>query len=290
MQKKWAALAYESTHLWYLEVTPSNSETLRIDGHWAGYTDKAASLFQHGEVSGSGRWIVRNEELSVSLEFKNLQSGLRKNSAFVLKRVTGVSGQNTSPDAEFLRGFTSADFAQPILYNEVIPRQLAWGQEIETQFLTRLSPLVAVLRLPDGSAPINVDGKLEEPAWNSLLLDTGQSSGTLPGTEGSGDAKALFRYDSKGLYFAFSVGQTPSKPQVALTLLTRFDLPLAQSTRWSVVLGKEGIQASRLEVLGRQTPWQCQWQTGDFRIEWGIGGGNIYSLLRIAGHACAESG
>ena len=51
-------------------------------------------------------------------------------------------------------------------------------------------------------------------------------------------------------------------PELVLTVLARFEVPVSYSTRWSVLYRNDGIRASRAETSGRSVAWQCEWETG----------------------------
>lgn len=249
---KWKALAYEGTHIWALEISTQNPETLHVEGHWAGYNDRTASVFQHGDVAGTGRWIVPNEEVSIALEFKNLLDGSRNNRAFICRRAKG--GES---DVDFLAGFASSDFARPLLYNEVMPRRLQWSKEVETDFLRRLFPRVVALRLSEGTSPITLDGTLDEAIWKSSILVPASERGPI-----AAGNRLLCLYDARGLYVGVRMAASPGDPELVLSVTSQFEIPASQSARWAVIFGHEGIRGSRSEASGRPVPWQSEWETG----------------------------
>lgn len=250
--RQWTALAYEGARIWALEVSTQNPETLHIEGHWAGYADRAASVFQQGDVTGTGRWIVPNEELSLALEFNNLLDGVRKSGAFICRKTRGAVS-----DTDFLAGFASDDFALPLLYNEILPRGLEWGEDVETAFLARLAPRLVAFRLPEGAGPITIDGTLDEAIWKSSSLNPGFDRTSR------GDKNRLWcLYDSRGLYVSARMSLPEADPELVLTVLARFEVPVSYSTRWSVLYRNDGIRASRAETSGRSVAWQCEWETG----------------------------
>lgn len=249
---EWNALAFESTRMWLIEFDAERSTTLQVSGKWARYSDRAASLFEHGDITGEARWVVPNEELSLSLEFRNLQDGTRETGAFVLKKTAAEPSETV-----FLQKFVSEDFALPLLYNEIIPRNLAWGQTVELLFLTRLSPRLAVPLIGEDVSSMNLDGKITDSEWGHFVVENPDGAGILTESGGDPNNRLLVRYDDKGLYAALTLGVAPRSPEIVLTLVPQLQIPVTESPCYSLLIAEEGVREGRRLVDERQIPWNC---------------------------------
>ncbi len=250
----WTALAFESTQIWLFDVVAQAPGIFRVTGNWAGYSDRTATLFQHGEIIGSARWTASNVEMTASLEFRNLLSGNRQRKAFVLKR-----SNQTLSDVDYVNHFAASDFGQVLLYNEVMPRRLAWGRRVEDAFLARAARVVAVPELGTEDGVIVVDGDLSDEPWPASALDSGEGPGVVGG-EGSGAPRLFARRDGKGLYLGFRAPGMPGNPHLRLAIMPRFDIPVRDSSRWSILANKDGIKTSRHGRGDNVLPWRCAWQ------------------------------
>ena len=158
-----------------------------------------------------GQERSRSHELSLALEFNNLLDGVRKSGAFICRKTRGAVS-----DTDFLAGFASDDFALPLLYNEILPRGLEWGEDVETAFLARLAPRLVAFRLPEGAGPITIDGTLDEAIWKSSSLNPGFDRTSR------GDKNRLWcLYDSRGLYVSARMSLPEADPEIEKLLEDR---------------------------------------------------------------------
>jgi hypothetical protein len=158
-----------------------------------------------------------------------------------------------------LNRFASSDFAQVLLYNEVMPRRLTWGRDLETRFLARGAPRIAVPVLAAEDGAITIDGNLDDPPWPSSALDRGEAQGMLEG-KGSGDSQMFVRQDDKGVFVAIRTREPGEDPHLRLALMPRFEIPVGNSSRYSVLVSEDGIEAGRLRKDDLTSPWPCPWQ------------------------------
>jgi len=257
----WDVIAAASARLWRLQATPqATGAGLVFEGSWAEYTDTSARVFRYGTLSGNGRWLRPNEEMAATLTFTSLQDGSQSTQALILR-----TAANPITLAEYARRLEGSDHAQALIYKELIPRNQAWAEEVESRYLCAVSRRVTVPRRAGGVPEI--DGNLDDPCWHDFI----EAAGAAPGmaVTGEGDARATIRlrYDDDALYLAVAVRPIPVQPRLIITVLPRFGVPVAMSTRWAVrAEGGRVIAAQRL-VADRSVPWSCDWTLADQREE-----------------------
>ena len=251
---EWQVIAWESTHLWFLSAKVLPDNTLAFDGHWAEYTDTSARVFRYGSLAGTGRWYRPGEDLTVSLTFQSGQDGSTWSRSFSLKR--SASAVEASA---YLADMESADYIQPILYNELAPRNVPWLRAFETEMLGRGPRRAIVAGLHPEFGSIHVDGRLDEPAWKNALHHNNEE-GALPGKPEDSGSALSFRYSGESLFVGVHAGGVLNEPRLVISLQNGFSLPMGSSPRWSVQVEDGKIVASRHVRGARELPWECHWQ------------------------------
>lgn len=247
-------LAAQNLHLWSINAETVDDDLLRFSGNWAEYSDSTARSFRYGSLSGAGRWIVPNQELSVALEFVSSLDGARREASYMLKRSPTNMGT-----ADFLRILEESPHFPAILYNELLPRQLYWAMEVERYFAAAFGAPITLPRLNKDSAPPTIDGRLDEPCWHVSGLDSPEAQGLLQQSVAEKSAKIMLRYDSKGLYIGCQINSPLGNERISLGLLTHYRTPATDSPRWMVQIDQGVIQASRHIRRGQRMPWDCAW-------------------------------
>jgi len=250
---QWSVLAARSTHLWFMTAAADEEGALSFTGNWAEYTDETALAFRYGTMEGTGYWLAPAAHMALSLDFHSVQEGLRWTRTFNLSR-----SPETLTGKEFVNRFMASEYAQPILYRELIPRGLAWAEALETTFIASEEARAVVPFVRANLDDITIDGRLDEAEW--LTPHPQGQPGALPACPLSSTARLLVRYNTSGLYLGFSVPGHVVQPRLDVELLTGFGLPLSHSPRWRIQTGGTTIVEQRHLHRGQVVPWQCQWE------------------------------
>ena len=249
-----AYAAFDGT-IWGLRLVP-DSNTLRVDGEWAGYEGDTGGGLAMGAIHGQARWLVPDASLLMSLEFTDD----RANS----KRHETVSLTKTSPsqtDTQFLLQFEAMPLQQPLLYNELVPRRAEWAMELDSLLPALAGARTRVPRLNADSGSIEVDGILDEDLWTQRFVDESGTIGILNGMPGRVEARMLVRADDTGLYVGIRVPvEQPARHGIDLAICKRFSLPESMTRWWRMSYDADTGMVADTLVAGRVRPWSCTWQ------------------------------
>jgi len=211
-----------------------------LRGGWADYRGVAGTVFRHGTVSGSGAWSRNRDTLTSLLEFTSHQDNSR------WTRTVTATHAPEATDTAFLLGAEARPNTLALLYNEVLPRNLAWAAPFE-EHLPAVGGRLEVLPVeasPGGGA------LLEESDWRGV-----GGRGRLAAIPHASGAFLQARYSEEGLHFYMHVpAERPDTLHLELSLLTQYAAPLSRAPRH--VLRHEMGGTSRLELVeaGRATP------------------------------------
>jgi serine/threonine-protein kinase len=262
---EWTAVAFETSHLWFMQAVTPSANSVAFEGQWAEYGDSAASLFRQGTLSGSGRWVKPDETLAVTLEFRDEQEGSRETRSFVLRSATG---HESGP--EFTARLETNAYAQSLLFNELVPRATPWALSCEKLLWPGPSRRTVVPFL-DAGMPVRLDGRLDEDAWRAAVGEEEGEPGVLKGVASGREARMLVRYNLQGMYFGLHVPGHFIDPRISISVLNRFCIPVAESSVWSVAFCKDVVLSGRYMKRKKQLPWTCDWKAastnGDYACE-----------------------
>lgn len=251
----WRAIAWESSHVWQFDIAPEAENVQNVAGNWAEYADATARVFRYGTLSGTGHWLRTAEQISLSLSFVGAQDG----SSTPMSLIMNVS-ERQETEADFACRLLGSDYAQALLYNELLPRKALWIAEAERDFLGAGTPRLVVPHLHDSKAPALVmDGKLDEPAWQffaSPARGNGED-GVLPCSSGGGRSLLLARYDDKALYLAFRFSETMAAPRLLVGIMNEFFVPVAKSPRRLIQAGRNGVEMQHRIQNGSEEEWSA---------------------------------
>ncbi len=253
----WTGLAWQGTHLWYLEQITEEAKICTVQGFWAEYQDETASLFNQGTISGSGQWIVGGSQIAVTLEFRNSADGTRKTRPLMLN----LSNAQIS-STEYMRRFSQSDFMTPLVFNEISLRALPWAPSFESDILARTSPILPIRGIPNGVPPPDVDGHMQESEWNVLFPVQSEGVSGIPPNAGSCPARLLTAFDKDNLYVAVEAMAPIAKPRVVLSLINEFQSPAPDSPHWLLVAETSGITTGTHRVNRQEEVWRPQCQVG----------------------------
>ncbi len=249
------AFAAMGSTLWYLRLY-LEEETIRIEGNWAQYVGPAGSLLRMGTITGSAQWLADDTSLLANLEFVDEQDNVKRSMTISVDRPP-----ETTTDTGFLLNLERQPMIQPLLYNELIPRNLSWAKNVES-----LLPALANARTKvpfadirdDGYEP---DGKLDDPHWLQSFADSAGPLGVLMGVPHRSRARLMLRCGETGLHLGISLPQAPDRDLgLALALRRQASIPQTHSPWWKVTyMPIEGLSAI-YTVGNRVQPWNCRWR------------------------------
>ncbi len=251
---EYQVLAAKDTHLWQMRARVMDKDTLSFSGNWAEYSDTTARTFQYGTLTGTGRWINVNQDLSLALQFVSSLDGAHQEGSYVLNR----SPRDIS-EVIFLRELEKSAYFPAILYNELFPRQAAWALEVERCFAAAFGPVITVPFIRgDAAAPI-MDGRLSESCWRISELENAEGQGLLRNDPQETPDKMILRYNAQGLYIGWRIQSAPASARISLGLMTHYQTPATESLRWSAQIEQGVITAIRHVQRGQGVPWNCNW-------------------------------
>jgi serine/threonine protein kinase len=252
---EWNALAFAPASVWSVRATVGKGDAVGLEGNWAEYTDESARVFRHGTVSGTGRLFAAEGNLTVVLTFRCAQDASTWERSLVLKRAA-----EPWTDIEFMRQMESAKFVQPLLYRELLPRGVAWVESVESEWVAAGDSRVVVPYASPAAGGIQVDGRMDEAEWRTITPDGKGTAGSAPGKPDGSGAMMLLRYGDEGLYFGIQARKLLKNPRLTVVLMSHFNVPVAQSPRWSVQIDQGRVVVQRYLTRNGQEPWECQWQ------------------------------
>jgi len=219
----------------------ANGDSVVFRGGWADYRGIAGTVFRHGTVSGTGAWSPNWDTLTALLEFTSHQDNSR------WTRTVTATHAPEATDTAFLLGAESRPNTLALLYNEVLPRNLAWAAPFEEHLPALLG---GRLEVPPVEAPPGGGALFEESDWRGV-----GGRGRLAAIPHASGAFLQARYSEAGLHFYAHVpAEQFDSLHLELSLLTQYAAPLSRAPRH--VLRHEMGGTSRLERMeaGRVTP------------------------------------
>ena len=244
-----------------------SSGRFQVTGEFAGYTDQRGTVFHSGSIRG---FLVANAPvLSGVLEYIDAVGGVA-----VPYSISAVASE--VPVSQFIQDLEASPYVQPLLFNELRPRNADWS-EIVYGLLPAINPGRLAVRKVERLPEIGEDGRLIATVWSDHGRNTGQTTELLGQSRGTGHPDARmpmggFRYSEDTLYLRFesAVGHDRQDLVFDLHLLTDYAVPLQQSAVWTIsydsasgtseVFRPEGIKAEPTEqVQFRSTELDGRW-------------------------------
>jgi len=250
----WDVVASESSRLWWIRAVKAE-DRYTLEGYWAEYVDETARVFRHGTLTGAGRWLNPGREMTVSLAFRSGQDGSRWPETVILQRAE----QGVTP-AAFVRRMESADCIPSLIYNELMPRNIAWAESVEARLAAASTQRVVVPIVSPETGGLLMDGRLDEAEWRLGPLSGANLPGRILAAKPDGSpAQMLLRRSEEGLYVGLKVEGLVRTPQMSLAVLTMVSVPTHDSPRWSVLAENDAILATYYARREKERRWNCQW-------------------------------
>jgi len=258
----WDVLASQGTHIWQLRADFLDAQNVTFTGYWGEYSDPSARTFRHGTVSGSGRYVSADQEMAVSLLFRSELDGSQQERSFLVKPANRVE-----PEAALIGRLERNAYFQPLFYNELIPRRLAWAQVVESTFLRRASAFARIPRLPDTATQPVIDGAITRDDWPAMPVDRFDEAGIVTAPAGGTGNTLRFCCNKEFLYVGIEIRQPLQEPVVTLAILSRFNIPISASPSWSAIIENGRIQAQQAMAAGTLAQWTCEWEEAHTKHE-----------------------
>lgn len=259
-----AFAAFEGT-IWGMEIH-AESDTLRVEGGWATYEGLSGNTLRMGRIEGSAQWVSPHESLLMSLEFADDQTNAKWRAPVSLKRT-----EPAQTDAAFLLRFEALPMQQPLLYNELLPRQLDWALALDARMPALAGARTKIPRLEPGSPEAMVDGRLDEPVWSRRFLDESGTIGVLSGVPTKSGARMSLHASEVGLQIGILLpARKGSHVRVTFALCRGFSIPKSATKWWRAEYDTErGLTADRL-IGDRVQKWSCDWMAASQAADDGV--------------------
>ncbi|MBL7645712.1 MAG: protein kinase [Candidatus Hydrogenedentes bacterium] len=245
-------------------IPAGGRDRFTVTGGWAEYLSPARGSFRYGAVRGEALIDRAGNTLSLSLEKINSRDRESTSAFLVAKPLSG-----TYSERSFVERLESAPALQNLIYNELMPRKLAWAGEVEM-----LMPGLARGRLavPRADTAIAVNGHLEESVWMEEFR-TGPSENA---EAGEGGAALRARWSDNALILGFTASSPVPGARLRVVLDSGLKDPGGISQHFHVEIGPGGITGSGARAGARELPWQCNWE-----VAMAVEGGEWQAELRI---------
>jgi serine/threonine protein kinase len=248
--RTWTLLASHNTELWSGEAVPHKNSGFAVQGHWASYSDASALFFSHGTFEGAMMPSPGMNVASLTLHFRNEIDGSVWPRTFILQENEAAWSRG-----KFLQRVENADFVQPMLYNELIPRNTDWASNLEA-FLAGSSTERVMVPWIRGYDPVKIDGQLTEAIWDAGYED---GAGRV-NAEGQEDV-TLIRYTAEGVYLG--VRSNSGHTAIAFSVVNHFNVPLMRSPQYIVTFENGSVVESQCRVAGKEQTWACPWRSAE---------------------------
>ena len=263
----WKAVVFDDAEIWYLEATETSDGKYRIKGHWASYADSSGTQLSGGTLHGSADTFSSKAMLRANLTFLSEESGASWSYFVVAERSTPPT-----TDTAFLYALEATDFLQPLLYDELLPRNLPWADAVES-----LLPAVQGART---LVPLYDSTREEVLRGEKSGYDTNTSTrvpGSLLGRGGLDAPLLTVRAYSDGLAITCTGAMGIDTPFVVqMGLLRRFHIPTAASTAWVATLTSSGSRRLLKLKNGQHRDTTFNWEAeisrspSEIKITWWI--------------------
>jgi len=228
-----------------LTLSPLAENEFGISGDWAAYRDQDGTYMQTGTVTGTARWLESGKRLLASLKFIVSQTGATWD-------WTLEANQNAelSSGTRFVFDLEEHDVLAPLLYRELLPRNLSWAVAFE-----KLLPAIArdrvLVKTTGAEETIVVDGALQEPLWANAV-----SGGEIAARPSKVNAVLMAREVPNGVALGLRIAGILGRPvSLRLAAARGVGLPLASTeTLHFTITGSEWLSQRRLRA-GEELPW-----------------------------------
>jgi hypothetical protein len=212
-------------------------------------------------------WHETDRQMTLKLELNDETNNT--SSTFVL---TGTLSNSDQPSNVFLKSLESSEWTGPLLYGELLPRELDWASRIE-----RLLPSGKTGRIPVPvvtDAEIQIDGMLDEDVWTASYYDTEGRIGKAVPLSAGDESHVWIRHVPGFVVLGLRFPDHPDPPSFAIATQPDLTVPNSLSRHYRVTFRGETAVSATCSVGGKETPWEFDWehqahneaQTWDFEV------------------------
>lgn len=264
--KPWV-LARTGRGLWYLHAETRSDGRLSFTGNWAEYAGPSATRIRYGAVTGLGEWVDELDSLVASLTFQNMTDNTLVRENLLARRV-----KTDYTDSRFIHDLEQADYAMPLLFNELLPRRLDWARTIDALLPTVPGERVDVPRIAEDIGSIVVDASLTERLWSTDYRNGQGQAGQIRGACRQDKCLMLLRQGDSCLALGIrALCALPPEAGLRLVLLGASGAPTRAAPRLEVAFEPNGHVRVFRAVGGRKIPWEGAEPTlacADHGTEW----------------------
>jgi serine/threonine protein kinase len=205
-------------------LVPISGNRYQVDGNWVRILDKQATGFRSGNFSGTIRLNRSKGTLIGLLDYTCDQDG-----HYVARAIMGE--QDPISENPFYQ-VEDSEYLLPLVYRELLPRNLSWVKEFESSLPGFASGRYDVIEFEPLGTPAKIDGRLNETFWEDsvrLSPDGSLLDGSMDEDE---SAYIQFYMENRQLHFSAvisTVDRCDGSPHFALKLLPAYSIPFSES-------------------------------------------------------------
>lgn len=223
--------------------------TFELAGEWGGYADWHGTALRYGTLVGELHWTSQPFGAVGSVTYVASQDHARYESTFVAS-----PHQSILTNSQFIYQAEKVDFLQPILINELIPRNMAWATEIVNLFPAFVDGSANVPLLDASSVSFEHDGSLTESIWSHGPKESGSVRGVIVGRPVELEPTLRLIRTEESLLIAVESAVLEGEADLVFefSLMQDFSIPNAESAYHHV-----------LHNVSRQSTWTRLYRNGE---------------------------
>ncbi len=239
-------IALNDSGLWRMDLQPADdSGRFTVSGHWGEYLAPAHGSVRYGTFDGAALLDKRSNSLSLSV----VQTNARDHSTRPF-HLLALPVETTSDSPAFIRDMESNRIVRSLLYNELIPRNLAWATDIEG-----LMPGFEGGRIhaPQADTALYMDGVLSEALWVQAPSEEMKDDET-PGP------RVLARWSPEAVVLGFRADAVAGDAHLDIVLQVGPEVALVEVGWFEVSIGRDGRVGGTYRAGETEVPWECDWE------------------------------
>lgn len=261
-----------------------------VSGGWGAYRGPQSTVFLTGDVSGQGRWLASGTSFTAELQYTTLANNSRE-----ARVLTFEPASDYGTDTAYLLALEADPYIQPLLYRELMPRQVRWAQNMEA-----LLPALPVGReyLPvvsESRYSVTVDGRADELVWSIPRESAGGWLAILDGTPRDSGAVMRITRREEGVFVSVDSPDVADDAwSLRVNLLYEWQMPQSQSLALRVRVPPNGVAVAERREHGFYQPEDSPIEaarykgTIEFRVPYPLIAGDPSTALRLRLNARAE--
>jgi len=226
-------------------LVPLPNDRYEIIGGWARILDAKATGIRTGTIKGIVNANWDSGMFAGVLHYNTDQDGR----AFSV----AVMGEQLPQRENPFSTLEKSDFLFPILYRELVPRNLNWAANFESNFPGNGSGRYGVSQFQSDDRTAVVDGVLNETNWTNVHRMVPDGT-LLNASEGNGNSSYFQMFVENGfIHYTVVIPDVidcGTTPQLMLNIMPTYSVPLGESPHLRLGAGGEGASALNMIVPG----------------------------------------